>query len=485
MEYSHGVHLVAVAPDGSAVIGAGADGVLLRWRPPFSSETDFRGLGTDITVIAADGTGEKVLVGMTTGRLWLHDFTGGPAIEFGASFSPGADTLPPPVLSAVVPPLPSVRGAADDDVRFTVYRPQALSPEVWASLLVFAHKTDLVIRPDQAPLDPGKQVEDIARAHFGNVPVRQASGDARGVVFRGARLRVAPDLPGLVCNPAESEFDWWEPVHQAEFRLLAGLSLLGSVVRGAVRVWCGSLLLGEVSLAITITAGTSGAESPVVTESAPRYRKIFPSYSHDDREIVDAFAEAARALGDQYLQDVLALRSAERWQSRLTELIEEADIFQLFWYSNSMRSRYCREEWEHALALRRPLFVRPLYWEDPLPHDAAMGLPPTALRELEFVRVRPYPTTESTPASSAQLRDADLGLGAATDASSAYAPLPPGYGRLDARGEARKALSLAAPTTARGCSANPGYSATFSRTLFLTCRESAACWSPPPGRCCR
>jgi hypothetical protein len=160
-----------------------------------------------------------------------------------------------------------------------------------------------------------------------------------------------------------------------------------------------------VSLAISITASAPGAEPPLVPESSPRYRKIFPSYSHDDRAIVDGFAEVARALGDQYLQDVIALRSGERWRARLPELIEEADIFQLFWSSNSMRSRYCREEWEHALALGRPLFVRPLYWEDPLPQDPVMGLPPAALRELEFVRVRLYPARSGIPVSSGEVPD--------------------------------------------------------------------------------
>ena len=206
--------------------------------------------------------------------------------------------------------------------------------------------------------------------------------------------------PASGCNPGDAEFDWQEPVHQVIFRLLAGPDLVGSVMRGAVRVWCGPLLLGEVSLAIRVTASTPGTGPPAVTESVPRYRKIFPSYSRDDRAIVDAFAEVARALGDQYLQDVIVLRSGERWRARLPELIEEADIFQLFWSSNSMRSRYCREEWEHALALRRPLFVRPLYWEDPLPQDPARGLPPDALRELEFVKVQPHPLHGGAPASS-------------------------------------------------------------------------------------
>ena len=280
----------------------------------------------------------------------------------------GTDVGPEPALPAE----PGLR-VVDNDVRFTVYRPQALAPGMWASLLVFAHKTDLVIEPGQPPVDPSKQVEAMARAHFGDAPVRSAGEDARSEVFRGARLRITVDLPGLRCNPDEAELDWWEPVHQVVFRLLAGPDLVGSVVRGAVRVWCGPLLLGEVSLAIGVTASASGPPAPSVTESAQRYRKIFPSYSHDDEAIVADFAKVVRALGDEYLQDVLTLRSGERWQTRLPELIEQADVFQLFWSSNSMRSPYCQQEWEHALALGRPLFVRPVYWEDPMPQDPTHG----------------------------------------------------------------------------------------------------------------
>ena len=327
-----------------------------------------------------------------------------------------------------MPAEPGLR-VVDNDVRFTVYRPQALAPGVWASLLVFAHKTDLVIEPGQPPVDPSKQVEAMARAHFGDAPVRSAGVDARGEVFRGARLRITVDLPGLRCNPGEAELDWWEPVHQVVFRLLGGPDLVGSVVRGAVRVWCGPLLLGEVSLAIGVTASASGPPVPLVADSAQRYRKIFPSYSRDDQAIVAAFEKVVRALGDEYLQDVLALRSGERWQTRLPELIDEADVFQLFWSSNSMRSPYCQQEWEHALALGRPLFVRPVYWEDPMPQDPTLGLPPVALRELHFIKYDAHSAREDTPAGPAEKSSGSPG-------PSALQAAPPG-----ARRALRRALS--------------------------------------------
>ncbi len=289
------------------------------------------------------------------------------------------------------------RPLVDDDVRFTVYRPQALSPRRWASLLVFAHKTTLVEEAGRAPVDPQEQVEARARAHFGAAPPHPVGVDARQRLIRGAQLRIVPDLPGIRCNPGEAEVEWWEPVHEVLFRLLAGPELAGTVVRGAVRVWCGAVILGEVSITIHVAADGPVAEAPPVAVPVRRYRKIFASYSHRDRAIVANFAEVYRAVGDQYLQDVLALRSGERWSARLLELIEDADVFQLFWSRNSMRSPHCRDEWEHALALQRKEFVRPVYWEEPLPGDPVQGLPPAALRALHFVKV---PVAEPRPQDS-------------------------------------------------------------------------------------
>jgi len=467
----HDIGLVAVTPDGRTMVAVGADGVLLRWKPALSALPDSRALGPAVTAIGIDGTGDQVLACMADGRLWLHDFTGGPAIEFGAPAAAVGSAPPSPAPEPALPSEPG-RRVVDNDVRFTVYRPQALAPGVWASLLVFAHKTDLVIEPGQPPVDPNKQVEAMARAHFGDAPVRSAAEDARSEVSRGARLRITVDLPGLRCNPADAELDWWEPVHQVVFRLLAGPDLVGSVVRGAVRVWCGPLLLGEVSLAIGVTASASGPPAPSVTESAQRYRRIFPSYSHDDQAIVADFAAVVRALGDEYLQDVLTLRSGERWQTRLPELIEQADVFQLFWSSNSMRSSYCREEWEHALALGRPSFVRPVYWEDPLPQDPTLGLPPVALRELHFIKYDAHSARSDTPSDPGEVSGASPGPSAPPSAppSAIPAPAPP----LRSRRKRRIMTGLA------GAGATVFVLAIATQTLLAPKSHPGAIASPTP-----
>lgn len=413
-----GADLVAVSPDGEAVITA-ARGFFLRWN---RSDGAYAVHGTDTTTVramAVDGTGGTVLAARDDGTLWLHDMGSGSAVEFlppapstraasppdqarrddpPSAMAAPSQYAPPPSAGNVLPPTSAGDAVVDNDVRFAVYRPQALSPGVRASLLVFAHKTDLIEEPGRPPFDPGQEVEAIARAYFGNMPVRLSGVDSRIGVFRDARLRIMVDLPGVRCDPAAAEFDWREPIHQVVFLLQAGPHLVGSVARGAVRILCGPLIIGEMSLAIRVTASPPPI-APPVAELAARYRKVFPSYSHADGAIVDAFTEVIRTFGDQYLRDVTALRAGERWRERLPVLIEEADVFQLFWSTNSMRSRYCREEWEHALSLGRPLFVRPFYWEDPRPADPANGLPPPALDTLEFVKLSLYAIWGGIPAS--------------------------------------------------------------------------------------
>ena len=70
-------------------------------------------------------------------------------------------------------------------------------------------------------------------------------------------------------------------------------------------------------------------------------------------------------------------------------MIVNADVFQLFWSTNSIESDFVRQEWEFALNLGRPSFIRPVYWEEPMPERTEIGLPPASLRALHFHRLSP------------------------------------------------------------------------------------------------
>ena len=102
----------------------------------------------------------------------------------------------------------------------------------------------------------------------------------------------------------------------------------------------------------------------------------------------------------------MTLRAGEVWDQRLLEIMKQADVFQLFWSWNALSSPLVREEWRQALALNRPHFVRPVYWEEPLPEQA--GLPPVELRRLHFQRV--YPRVSSPAAVALPSPVADVAI---------------------------------------------------------------------------
>ena len=279
----------------------------------------------------------------------------------------------------------------DENVQFTVFRPQVVQPQRWYTMLAFAHLSEKRPDAEEDEPDPVEEVARQAREVLGKEfdAYRDVTEDSAQAVPREGELTFVPEVAGIEFNPKSRSFLWEEPVHREEFRLRAGGEMDGQTARGRLTVFLGSILLAEVGISIRVSSQqpATGHPLPLQHDHAAPYRRIFPSYSHRDEAIVAQFERYAAALGDEYLRDVTHLRAGEVWSDRLQEFIRDADVFQLFWSSNSMRSRFVRDEWEYALSLSRPDFVRPTYWEEPLPSAPQEELPPEALRRLHFSRI--------------------------------------------------------------------------------------------------
>jgi hypothetical protein len=288
----------------------------------------------------------------------------------------------------------------DENVQFTVYRPKAVAPVKWCPLLVFAH-LDERRDDDSDDFDPIAEVKRRAAAALGDdaQDYGDTTTDSAGAVPRMGELTFVPEVEGVVFNPPRQTILWIESVHEVAFRMQAGAALDGTTARGRMSVFLGGILLADVNLRFSVTSGAPERAKPTESTSARPYRKIFASYSHRDTAVVEQFEAMARALGDRYLRDWKDLRAGEQWGKRLAQMIGEADVFQLFWSSASMSSAFVRKEWEHALSLGREHFVRPVYWENPMP--TTPGLPPLELSRLHFQRIggedAPDPAASAKP----------------------------------------------------------------------------------------
>ena len=278
----------------------------------------------------------------------------------------------------------------DEDVQFTVYRPRTVRPSRWYALLAFAH---LSARRQDAAADEPDPIDEVRRQAIGILgrdvdDYNDLTQDSSEAVPREGDITFVPFVEGIEFNPPSRTFRWSETVHREEFRLRAAADIDGRTARGRLSVFLGTILLADVPIAIRVDRSLEARSEPDVTaEQAHPYRRIFASYSHRDVAVARQFERFAAVLGDRYVRDVIDLRTGEVWSKRIEELIREADIFQLFWSTNSMRSIPVQREWQFALALDRPNFVRPTYWESPMPRDPVADLPPQALRRLHFERI--------------------------------------------------------------------------------------------------
>jgi hypothetical protein len=319
-------------------------------------------------------------------------------------------------------------GVVDEDVHFTVYRPVRLVPAHWTSVLAFAHHS----APGSGPggVDPVAEVHRQAAAvldeggrHFAAVSEDSAAG-----LPLGSEVTFALVMPGCEVNPPKQTFTWSEPMHREEFRVRAGGALAGTTVRGHLAVYQGVVLVAEVNVGVRVAtaaeAAGEGAASDGDRVSSRHYDRVFMSYSHFDREIVER-VEAYNVLDVDYLRDCRDLRAGELWSDRLEDLIAGADRFELFWSTNAMASDQVTREWRYALALGRPDFVRPVYWQEPRPSSPDRGLPPPELDCLHFQ----YLPVVDREAHAAPLPP-PLGATAAAGALPPPGPLPPPPGPL-------------------------------------------------------
>jgi hypothetical protein len=149
---------------------------------------------------------------------------------------------------------------------------------------------------------------------------------------------------------------------------------------GRITFYVESIIVGDVKIWTLLSEKTEldSVRNKLATVSADPYSKIFISYSHEDQGVVDKVTRAYEVLGMRLLQDIKILRSGEVWNSELLNHIDDADIFQLYWSEVSKRSNYVEQEWRHALTQDKPNFIRPVYWNKPLPD------PPEELQEFHF-----------------------------------------------------------------------------------------------------
>lgn len=289
--------------------------------------------------------------------------------------------------------------AGAKSVLFTSYYPKEVSPEEWYSLHVYCYQVAAVreIRAD-AQVQLG-----IYRDDFRESVSKESQQLAEGVL-----VTVTPLLDGFIFNPPSIRVRYLEDWHRSDFRLRANGAASETASNGRVVIAVEGVEVAEIPLSIFVrerspitqisveaddrgdsggppstrhmrqTSASRDVAQPITEGTAsattlPRGR-IFCSYSHRDEKIVLRVERACKALGIDFLRDTTTLKSGERWSPRLLKLIDEADVFQLFWSNDAFSSRNVELEWRYALRFdsEHRRFICPVFWQSqkpPIPEE--------------------------------------------------------------------------------------------------------------------
>ncbi|MGC9317649.1 MAG: TIR domain-containing protein [Armatimonadota bacterium] len=260
------------------------------------------------------------------------------------------------------------------DLRLSAFHPKEVLAEETHRLVAYAHV-------ERAKTEVARHALETLELRAEEI--RASSERARQSVSRAVEVQVVPQAEGLTFSPSQQFLSLWEDWQAAEFLFRPAADQAGGACNGRVMFLVEGVLIADVPVSVLVSAADADAVfgEAIAEVAASPYRRIFPSHSHEDLEIVEACERYAAMCGDEYLRDVRALRSGEEWSPRLLELIDAADVFQLFWSPNAAQSPYVEQEWQHALTRDAGSFIRPIYWRQP------MADPPAELAHVHFAFV--------------------------------------------------------------------------------------------------
>lgn len=298
-----------------------------------------------------------------------EDDAPGPGEETGVIYRKGAAT---PVRAPSRPSLRQAEASASEEspsgapvvpAGLSLIAPASLPANQWQDLVVFLH-------------DPG--LASVVAKHIHENP---APGTGAGPEDLDAQnLIVSPETPLTVtplieegrANPTSITLRWEEIFHRLDFRIAP---LPGARPEsGVIRVFMGPILLAESPLVFSETPGDPQRIG------VRGFRAPFFSYVAGDEDIVPPLAAAAAHLRSPVTARAMSRRETP-WDRDVLPMIEQADVMFLYWSAEASRSPHVRKEWEFALELHGPEFIRLISWVDPMP------APPIELSSVPLIRL--------------------------------------------------------------------------------------------------
>ncbi|MGO9987009.1 MAG: toll/interleukin-1 receptor domain-containing protein, partial [Rhodomicrobium sp.] len=184
-------------------------------------------------------------------------------------------------------------------------------------------------------------------------------GELRGVqtlqvpVARGTIIQVNVDGRGLEVDEGCQSVVWLGQPVALNFSCFIPATAKVNTFQPVVRFAVDGQPAGRVLFQIKVDENAMGLAGRLVGDYARRYNYAFLSYASGDRGEVLKRAQALRAAGINFFQDILSLNPGERFEKKIHEHIDNSDLFMLFWSRHALASKWVQKEAEYALECQK------------------------------------------------------------------------------------------------------------------------------------
>ena len=247
------------------------------------------------------------------------------------------------------------------DLNFSAYYNREVSPIDWQSITFYVYR-------DHAH---SRVMMDAAKS-FGVRPLSspKMTQETEAIIEMAPTITVQPYLPGFEFSPSVLEVELTDNWERLDFKMLAtGDVEINRSLQGALMVTVDGLLIGYVPLEIYAVLNQIIAQNTqVMNQTVSAYQNVYPCFSFADEELTRKVENAARSLGMEFTREVIKQRRTQTYSQTLHGMLTHSEIFQLFWSDASSTSSFIQSEWENAIRHNsQDSFVRPIYWETPIP----------------------------------------------------------------------------------------------------------------------
>ena len=201
---------------------------------------------------------------------------------------------------------------------------------------------------------------------------------------KGDEIEIKLIMPqGIKVDEAVQKTAWKNDLNSVDFVVSVPSSYkLGDMI-GTVTICKDSLPLCSVKFVTKIVQQIDG-NVPHAEIHPVFYKKVFVSYSSADREEVMKIATGFKALHVDFFLDKLYLDGGDKYEDKIFDYIEDANLFLLCWSSNAEQSEWVKKEYTYALQrINRPDMLLSIY---PIIIKPKAN-PPTALNAYHFVEL--------------------------------------------------------------------------------------------------